>query len=566
MQYHFLKNKGGQFLFALLLTLGSTSAACSSQSANTDTQITSQVSPSAAALPSPEAKEEGEKDPGQTDNSSKGESDMKQTNPLAEKFNGITLKEGYKKALYNNPVMTQRFGADPYALVYDGRVYLYMTGDIFEYGAGGEIIANSYGKIQSICVISSSDLVNWTDHGTIYAAGRDGAATWANNSWAPAAACKEIDGKMKFFLSFANSAGGIGVLTSDSPTGPFTDPLGYPLISRETENCDNVTWLFDPAVLVEEDGTAYLYFGGGIPGEVYAHPDTARAVQLGEDMISIVGTPVSIDAPYLFEDSGINKIGDTYYYSYCTNWNVDAEGQKEYGIKNAHIAYMTSTSPLGPFTFKGSIMKNPGEFFGCYGNNHHCMFEFNDQWYITYHTQVLERDMGVEKGYRCTQIDAVSINEDGSIAPISMTKAGVGGEGHLNPYEKVEAETMQSMGGITTEQYGSQSTYFGSGNMIVEDITTGSWLSVSGVDFGEDEKRNLTFTASVRAYDGSYGVIKVCLDSPENEAIALLEVVPDETEDFREVSTALTTPVSGSHKLYFVFFGTDYALDYWYFK
>ena len=167
MQYHFLKNKGGQFLFALLLTLGSTSAACSSQSANTDTQITSQVSPSAAALPSPEAKEEGEKDPGQTDNSSKGESDMKQTNPLAEKFNGITLKEGYKKALYNNPVMTQRFGADPYALVYDGRVYLYMTGDIFEYGAGGEIIANSYGKIQSICVISSSDLVNWTDHGTV---------------------------------------------------------------------------------------------------------------------------------------------------------------------------------------------------------------------------------------------------------------------------------------------------------------------------------------------------------------------------------------------------------------
>lgn len=566
MQYHFLKNKGGQFLFALLLALGSTSAACSSQSANTDTQITSPVSPSAAALPLPEAKEEEKKDPEQTENSSKGENDMKQTNPLAEKFNGITLKEGYKKALYNNPVMTQRFGADPYALVYDGRVYLYMTGDIFEYGVGGEIIANSYGKIQSICVISSSDLVNWTDHGTIYAAGRDGAATWANNSWAPAAACKEIDGKMKFFLYFANSAGGIGVLTSDSPTGPFTDPLGHPLISRETENCDNVTWLFDPAVLVEEDGTAYLYFGGGIPGEAYAHPNTARAVQLGEDMISIVGTPVSIDAPYLFEDSGINKIGDTYYYSYCTNWNVDADGQKEYGIKNAHIAYMTSDSPLGPFTFKGSIMKNPGEFFGCYGNNHHCMFNFNDQWYITYHTQVLERDMGVEKGYRCTQIDAVSINEDGSIAPITMTKAGVGGEGYLNPYEKVEAETMQSMGGITTEQYGSQSTYFGSGNMIVEDITTGSWLAVSGVDFGEEEKKDLTFTASVRAYDGSYGVIKICLDSPENEAIALLEVVPDETEDFREVSTALTAPVSGSHKLYFLFFGADYALDYWYFK
>lgn len=486
-------------------------------------------------------------------------------NSLAAKFDGIPLAKGYKKALYNNPVMTQRFGADPYALVYDGRVYLYMTGDIFEYESNGDLKTNSYGKIRSICVISSSDLVNWTDHGTIYAAGRgDGAATWANNSWAPAAACKEIDGKMKFFLYFANSGGGIGVLTADSPIGPFTDPLGHALISRETENCGNVTWLFDPAVLMDDDGSAYLYFGGGIPGEEFAHPNTARAVQLGDDMVSIVGTPVNIDPPYLFEDSGINKIGDTYYYSYCTNWNVNEAGAAEYGIRSAHIAYMTSDSPLGPFTFQGSIMKNPGEFFGCYGNNHHCMFEFNGQWYMTYHTQVLEREMGIDKGYRCTQIDTVSIGEDGVIAPITMTKAGVISAGSLNPYEKVEAETMQGMGGIETTQYGSQSTYFGSGNMIVTGIQTGSWLTVSGVEFSHEDTK--TFTASVRAKEGAYGVIKVCLDSPDGEAIAYLEVTPDGTEEFREESCGLTGAVSGSHKLYFVFYGEDYELDYWYFK
>ncbi|MDE7297519.1 MAG: family 43 glycosylhydrolase, partial [Lachnospiraceae bacterium] len=141
--------------------------------------------------------------------------------------------------------MTQRFGADPYALVYDGRVYLYMTGDIYEYEADGSIKSNSYGKIQSICVISSSDLVNWTDHGTIYVAGRDGSATWANNSWAPAAACKEIDGKMKFFLYFANSGGGIGVLSADSPIGPFTDPIKRALVTHATPNCSDVTWMFD---------------------------------------------------------------------------------------------------------------------------------------------------------------------------------------------------------------------------------------------------------------------------------------------------------------------------------
>ena len=560
MQYYNLKPKKGVLCAACVLTLSIQVTACASENGETK-----DLTPTLSATLTPQVSAEPSVEPTPADTSSEGGNDMaSDTNALAANFDGITLKEGYKKAIYNNPVMTQRFGADPYALVYDGRVYLYMTGDIFEYESSGEIKTNSYGKIQSICVISSSDLVNWTDHGTIYAAGRDGAATWANNSWAPAAACKEIDGKMKFFLYFANSAGGIGVLTSDSPTGPFTDPLGHPLISRETENCGNVTWLFDPAVLVEEDGSAYLYFGGGIPGEEFAHPNTARAVQLGDDMTSIVGTPVSIDPPYLFEDSGINKIGDTYYYTYCTNWNVDAAGAEEYGIKNAHIAYMTSDSPLGPFTYQGSIMKNPGEFFGCYGNNHHCMFEFNGEWYMTYHTQVLERDMGVDKGYRCTQIDTVSIAEDGTIAPITMTRPGVIRTCSLNPYEKVEAETMQGMGGIETEQYGSQSTYFGSGNMIVSGITTGSWLTVSGAEFAERGAKE--FIASVRASEGAYGVIKVCLDSPDGEPIAYLEVTPDGTEEFREESCALLTPVSGTHRLYFIFYGENYSVDYWYFK
>lgn len=484
-------------------------------------------------------------------------------NALAAKFEGIKLAETLKRDSYNNPVMTQRFGADPYALVYDGRVYLYMTGDIYEYEADGTIKTNSYGKIQGINVISSSDLVNWTDHGTVYVAGRDGSATWANNSWAPAAACKEIDGKMKFFLYFANSGGGIGVLSADSPVGPFVDPIKRALVSHSTPNCAGVTWMFDPAVLMDDDGRAYLYFGGGIPNNQFANPGTARAVELGEDMVSIVGAPVALDVPYLFEDSGINKIGDTYYYSYCTNWNVDEEGAQKYGIRNAHIAYMTSDSPLGPFTFQGSILKNPGDFFGCYGNNHHCMFEFNGNWYITYHTQVLERTIGIDKGYRCTHIDAVTVNEDGTIAPIMATKPGVGGDGYLNPFEKTEAETIHNMAGLNTTQYGAQSTYYGSGNMILNEIHTGDWLMVSGADFGEGAK---SFTASVHADEGAYGIIKVCLDKADGDAIAYLEVSPDGSAEFREETCELIAEASGQHKLYFVFYGEGYTVDYWFFQ
>lgn len=505
-------------------------------------------------------------DPTTDPTNQEGNTEMTEPNKLEEfaaQFNGLRLTKSNKKFSYNNPVMTQRFGADPYALVYDGRVYLYMTADIFEYEATGTIKDNSYGKIREICVISSADLVNWTDHGNVYAAGRDGAATWAGNSWAPAAACKEIDGQMKFFLYFANSGGGIGVLTADSPIGPFTDPLGHALITRDTPNCNNVIWLFDPAVLVDDDGTGYLYFGGGVPQDNPAHPYTARAVQLGDDMISIVGEPVSIDPPYLFEDSGINKFGDTYYYSYCTNWNVDSAGAAEFGIKNAHIAYMTSDSPLGPFTYQGSIMKNPGEFFGCYSNNHHAMFEFNGKTYMTYHTRLLELEMGVDHGYRSTGIDEVTINEDGTIAPITMTKFGPETTAYINPFEPVPAETMQTMAGIDTTQYQTPATWYGTGNMIVTDIESGDWIRVAGVDFADGAK---SFSANVRAQKDKQGVMKVCLDSNDAEAIAYVEILSDGTADFHEITVDLLSEVKGSHDLFFVFAGEGMEFDYWYFK
>ena len=235
-----------------------------------------------------------------------------ETKTIEEMFSDIKLKKAVKGLSDHNPVMTQRFGADPYALIYDGRVYLYMTGDMPEYDAEGKLLDNSYSKINTINVISSDDLVNWTDHGTVYAASETGAAKWGANSWAPAAAYKNIDGKDRFFLYFANNGNGIAVLSADSPVGPFTDPINGPLISRATPNCADVTWLFDPAVLMDDDGSAYIYVGGGVPSiEKAANPGTARVAKLGDDMISLACDPQPIEnVPFLFEDSGINKMGD----------------------------------------------------------------------------------------------------------------------------------------------------------------------------------------------------------------------------------------------------------------
>jgi arabinoxylan arabinofuranohydrolase len=478
--------------------------------------------------------------------------------------NSIKLADPIKEFGNHNPLITQRLGADPYAIVYNDRVYIYMTGDIVEYNKEGTAVDNTYRLINTLNVISSSDLVNWTDHGAVRAAGAQGASKWGNNSWAPAVAYKKINGEDKFFIYFANSGNGIGVLTSDSPIGPFVDPLGHALVSRDTPNCANVEWLFDPAVLVDQDGRSYLYFGGGVPGNKYANPGTGRVVELGDDMISLKGEPVSLEIPYLFEDSGINRIGDTYYYSYCSNFNVDSEDAKKLGFGNGEIIYMTSKNPMGPFTLQGSILKNPGDFFGCYGNNHHCIFEYRGQMYIAYHSQILEKRLHIPGGYRCTHIDPVKINEDGSIAIITATESGVTQVQSLNPFVRTEAETFGTMAGVSTALYEENGLNSGTGNMVVTDTHTGDWIAVYGVDFGEEGAKS--FTASVQAKGNQQGTLQIRLDKPSGELVGSLEIVPEDTAGYREITAELTTSVKGKHDLVFVFQGEGYTIDYWYFK
>lgn len=476
-------------------------------------------------------------------------------------FKNMKYTESYKKFTDTNPIMTQRFGADPYAMVYGDRVYFYMTADAFEYDGAGEIKENSYSKIQSINVVSTEDMMNFTDHGSIAVAGENGAAKWAHNSWAPAAAWKEIDGKVKFFLYFADNGGGIGVLESDSPTGPFTDPLGKALISRQTPNCADVLWLFDPAVLVDDDGRAYLYFGGGVPEGKVADPGTARVAELGGDMISIKGEPQVIDVPYLFEDSGIHKAGNKYYYTYCTNWQVDSVGTEKYGIHNAEIVSLESDSPMGPFVFKERILENPGTFCGLYGNNHHCVFSFQDRWYITYHSRVLEKAMGVEHGYRCTNIDEFTMGEDGTIGIIRQTAAGREQLKYVDPCRENSAVNMAMNAGLDTAPLQGGEP----GVMILTGIDSGDYMKVQGVDFGEKGPESLECLLRAAAgADLSSCAVRVSIDAPWGDVIA--ELNPQAGEDFAACRVSLEKELTGVHDLYFVFAGSGYEMQSWRFE
>ena len=131
----------------------------------------------------------------------------------------------------NNPLITQNFMADPTAVEYDGRLYVFGTADKMETDSKGNVISNSYNTCELRC-ISSADLVNWTDHGTIKV---NEVATWAKHSWAPTICKREEKNGTMFYLYFANGGDGIGVLRSKSPLGPWEDPSGKRLISRDTQ-------------------------------------------------------------------------------------------------------------------------------------------------------------------------------------------------------------------------------------------------------------------------------------------------------------------------------------------
>lgn len=370
--------------------------------------------------------------------------------PAERKFSEVKTMiaaQGTKLISDNNPIVLHKMTADPCVLVYEDTVYIYGTNDSQQAEFSKGKIANGYEKINTLNVFCSKDLVNWTDCGEIAVAGKNnpkGAAKWATNSWAPAICTKKIDGKDKFFLYFADSANGIGVLSADSPLGPFVDPIGKALVSRSDKNIAGVHWLFDPAVIVDDDGTGYLYFGGGVKDDI-AHPKSGRAVRLGDDMVSLACEPVELDPPYLFEDSGINKINGKYYYSYCSNWSDRGDAKGPEVLPIAVIAYMTSDNPLGPFTFQGWGLQNPGTYFGCWGNNHHWLFNFKGKYYMAYHAQIVEKTVGfAEGGYRNLMINEFKINEDGSWPVQVCKKEGVEQIGSFIPEGKIPAATMHS--------------------------------------------------------------------------------------------------------------------------
>jgi len=459
----------------------------------------------------------------------------------------------YKTEDTANPISPNIFCADPTAVEYNGRLYVYGTNDHQQYDAVGDEGKNTYGHIKSFVILSTDDMVNWTYHGII---DTEAIAPWILSSWAPSIVSRvEDDGLTHFYLYFSNSGCGVGVLTATDPCGPWSDPLGRPLISSETEGLTDCPNPFDPGVCIDENGTGWLSFGGGVArGGTDYMPGVARIVQLGEDMTSFASDFVEIKAPYFFEASELNYINGTYIYTYNTSWEPRLTWEIEDVSKPTacSMAYMTTKTPLvtDSWQYRGDYFYNPGESGLDYSNNHSHFHKYGGKYYMFHHNMLRQANMKTTTGgFRSLGVVELQLDESTlEITKTMSTRQGVQQIKNVDAKALNEGETLFTSAGIS---YDVEDCLV----KAAKTVEKGAWLYVKGVDFGESSE---VFTAIVK---GS-GRAEVYLDAMGTPLTAAIEF---ENGEYKGVYSKLSQPVSGVHDVYIMFNDTDICLDSWQF-
>ena len=461
----------------------------------------------------------------------------------------------YKGSDNNNPISANIFCADPTALEYNGRLYIYGSNDHQEFVANGKKGDNTYGNIKSIVVFSTDDMVNWTFHGTIDT--KKLCSGWTSNpwyvgygvSWAPSVTWRHNadTGKDEFFLYFCNSSHGVGVLSAESPIGPWKSPNKKLMVTYDTPgaNKQGTNANFDPGVTIDDNGVGWLSFGGLGPSEKIL-PEAARIVKLKPSMTEVDGSAVKINAPYHFEANELNVIGGKYVYTYCSNWasrdnwdtyksehniNVEAPG-------GGTMCYMVSDTPMDP---------NSWEFKGYYGpgvsgNNHSHLQKFQGNYYHIYHNHgdillnAMKNDGAVDASagdYRSICVNKAVVNEStATINRVTLNTTGAPQIKNLNPYVLQQMETMASCGGIQYEgmtniQKNTKISTLGndaSENLQVK-MEPNSWIAVRKVDFGSTGAKAFSLRAK------GTGKLDLRTSSSPRATLATIEFSSTDFED-----------------------------------
>ena len=289
----------------------------------------------------------------------------------------------------HNPIIKNKYTADPAALVYKDKVYLY---------AGHDEAPNDFNfyKMNEWLVYSSSDMIKWQEH-PVPLKVTDFA--WAkSDAWA--AQVIERNGKFYWYVTVEHgtiTGKSIGVAVSDSPTGPFKDALGKALITNDMTTKTNMNWDdIDPSVIIDKDGQAYLFWGNTL----------CYYAKLKSNMTELDGPIQTITLPNFTEAPWIHKHKDWYYLSYAYQFPEK-------------IAYAMSKSITGPWKYKGIL----NELAGNSNTNHQAIIDFKGKSYFIYHNGGSQPNGGSFRRSVC--IDRLYYNKDGTMKRVIMTSEGI---------------------------------------------------------------------------------------------------------------------------------------------
>lgn len=419
-----------------------------------------------------------------------------------------------------NALVQTKYTADPAPMVYNDTVFLYTTHD--------EDDSQGF-KMLDWLLYTSTDMVNWTNHGAVASLKSFSWVTKENGAWAQ----QVIERNGKFYMYCPIHGQGIGVLVSDTPYGPFKDPINKPLVWQK-EHWDDI----DPTVFIDDDGQAYMYWGN--PNVYY--------VKLNEDMISYSGDIVKLDKKpeHYQEGPWVYKRNNHYYMAFASTCCPEGLG------------YAMSDSPTGPWTTKGYIMKPTSRTRG----NHPGIIDYKGKSYIfglSY--DLLHKETFKHHERRCSMAAPMHYNADGTIQEVPYwTETVLEQIESFNPYRRVEAETIAWGYGLKTEKMPD-------GRICVTNIDNNESLCVKGVDFGKGAKE---FQA-VAACNAEGGYIEIRLDSTTGSLIGTLPIKRTGAMDKFEEMSCKISGAQGVHDLYFCFKSSAqnnnlFFFDSWEFK
>ncbi len=329
---------------------------------------------------------------------------------MSKLFSTLLALTALSTAAAQTPLLDHVYAADPSAHVWEddpNTLWLYTSHD--------EPGTNTHKTMFSYHAFSTTNLVDWVDHGRIFSV--DDASSWASTmAWATDA----VYWNDKYYLVHCMKERSTGVTrtglaVSDYPQGPFID-AGY---------IRGVDGGQDPALFVDDDRRAYLYWGSG--GKCYG-------VELHDDLRSTkewTMTTLTEQLFEVFEGPWVHKYNGKYYLSY--------PGLPENKWPE-QMYYATADKPLGPYKFEKIYIPN---FEHYSGTNHGSIIEWKGKWIAFHHSAHLS---GGNSTCRSLLADWLTYDKNGVINTIERPE-GLGLAERSNVTIKLEAENAERQGG-----------------------------------------------------------------------------------------------------------------------